>query len=704
MSTNILKWAAVILILFVTVAAFMPAMPVQTSGGETETNKALEYIAKREAIPVSQLVAVNQHRRDYQFLDKSYWTVTALDTIGNGWYTVMIDLDDNSFVDDVEKIEQAEQDARFDKYGKLEPFLYEQLRLMKPEDKVQVAIWAAGSPKRSQDEIYASLASKYPEAEQALQLSGKPFDVPDPKIASQLEAEYMAILAEDTRAQVRPLVDSIQAHGYSVTAFDALPAIAVTLPKSVILEIAKRDDVGMIYLVGRMQRAELDTAVPTDLVPSVWQRGYRGSGVNIAILEAGRIDFTGPAGHNFLHQGQVRACTLGEEWHKTFVASIAASYHDFLTGVAPDATIVDACTNGSDVDTVSALSWATSRSAIANASISFFDNGTMQFVDKAFDHYARSGNDTVVVGAGNLNPDTTYVASPGLGWNVITVGAFDNIDNTDWSDDVMWNDSKWKNPPGTDREKPDVVAPGVLITAIELNNNPTTANGTSASAPQVAGLAALLIDRDSSLDTWPEALKAIIMASATHNLDGPTNIPTGQDLKDGAGGINAALADTVAQVHNTSATNPCTTSCWWGTTIDNTGFPVGNYLYRYFTASKGDLIRVAITWWSNANCPSSGSCSYDRLDTNLNMGAQKLNGSWSWVPGAWSASYSNNYEFIEFVAPSSGNYRIAVYKASANETLNSLGIALVRLHRVYLPLILNKPMVLLHKLNSAIER
>ncbi|MGC8898812.1 MAG: hypothetical protein ACP5ON_11355 [Bacteroidota bacterium] len=39
------------------------------------------------------------------------------------------------------------------------------------------------------------------------------------------------------------------------------------------------------------------------------------------------------------------------------------------------------------------------------------------------------------------------------------------------------------------------------------------------------------------------------MASATHNITGPTTIVRGQgDLRDGAGAINAALADTVAQL------------------------------------------------------------------------------------------------------------------------------------------------------------
>lgn len=270
MGTNILKWAAITLVILVNALAFAPnAISTETFDGEAETQLALEYIAKREEVSVTQLVAVNQHRRDYPFLGKSYWAVTAVDTAGDSWYTVMIDFNDSSFVDGIDEIEQAEQDARFAKYGKLEPDLYERLQLIKPEEEVQVVVWAAGSPLRSQIEIYTLLTDKYPEAKQSLQESGKPFDVSDPKIASQMEAEYMAILAEDTRVQISPLMTSIQSQGYNVTTFEALPAIAVTLPKSVILEIAKRDDIGMIYLVGRMQKSQLDTAVSTNLVPSV---------------------------------------------------------------------------------------------------------------------------------------------------------------------------------------------------------------------------------------------------------------------------------------------------------------------------------------------------------------------------------------------------------------------------------------------------
>ena len=248
------------------------------------------------------------------------------------------------------------------------------------------------------------------------------------------------------------------------------------------------------------------------------------------------------------------------------------------------------------------------------------------------------------------------------------------------------------NPDGGN-EKPEVVAPGVNIVGIGLDGNPVTDpnlnSGTSVSAPQVAGLAALLIDRNWDLNTWPEAGRAIIMASATHNVTGPSGIPAGEDLRDGAGGINAALADTVAQTRNWSATDPCLGSCWWGLGINNDSFPPGSLLYRYFGGVvQGELVRVAISWWSHPDCPSVANCSYDQLDTDLQLGVQYLDGgTWVWVLGSWSASWNNSYELVEFVAAKSGSYRIAVYKDHSYEGSNFLGIALARQPLVYLPLV-----------------
>lgn len=109
-------------------------------------------------------------------------------------------------------------------------------------------------------------------------------------------------------------------------------------------------------------------------------------------------------------------------------------------------------------------------------------------------------------------------------------------------------------------------------------------------------------------------------------------------------------------------------------------------MYRYFTANQGDPIRIAIAWWSNADCPSVGNCNFDRLDTDLHLGVIDPDGGW--VPGAWSASWNNNYELVEFMAPKTGTYTIAVYKQRADEYSNELGIAFVRMRRVYMPSVL----------------
>jgi hypothetical protein len=315
-------------------------------------------------------------------------------------------------------------------------------------------------------------------------------------------------------------------------------------------------------------------------------------------------------------------------------------------------------------------------------------------LDRTFDYYARMRNRLFAVAAGNNNSQCPYdfVTSPAKGWNVLSVGAYDDQDDPDWMGDVMADFSDYVNPdsPHSDHEKPEVVAPGVNVVGIkrdgELETDLDLNSGTSFSAPQVAGLAALLIDRNDYLVLWPEALRAILMASANHNIDGPTGIPSGQDLKDGAGGINAALADSVAQTYNTSPTEPCEKSCWWGVPITNDNFPVDTYLYRHFHANQGEPIRIAISWWSNADCASIDDCNYSRLDTDLHLGVHDPDGIQ--VPGAWSASWDNNYELVEFTAAKTGIYKIAVYKMRADEASNYLGIALARPQDLYLPLVL----------------
>jgi len=94
---------------------------------------------------------------------------------------------------------------------------------------------------------------------------------------------------------------------------------------------------------------------------------------------------------------------------------------------------------------------------------------------------------------------------------------------------------------------------------------------------------------------------------------------------------------------------------------------------------------VAIAWWAHADTPGN-DYSFDRLDTDLDLRIKDPNNQY--ISGVNSLSWDNNYEIVEFVAPQTGVYKIAVRKVRSDEPSNYVGIAFVRLHRVYIPVVL----------------
>jgi hypothetical protein len=193
-----------------------------------------------------------------------------LDTRSEGrFYSLLVDLDNGYIEEDLAAVREAEEKAYLNRYGKLEPALYRRLQEVDDDEVLPVAIWVAGESQRSQEELFAAVAARFPEAQAALARSGKPWDVEDPELAARIKAEYNRLSVTDTAARIEPLVKYLKQRGAEIRTYGTLPSVTAWLTKRQILGLSRYDEVGMIYLIEEEVHKDLDVAVPTDLVPVV---------------------------------------------------------------------------------------------------------------------------------------------------------------------------------------------------------------------------------------------------------------------------------------------------------------------------------------------------------------------------------------------------------------------------------------------------
>jgi hypothetical protein len=154
----------------------------------------------------------------------------------------------------------------------------------------------------------------------------------------------------------------------------------------------------------------------------------------------------------------------------------------------------------------------------------------------------------------------------------------------------------------------------------------------------VTGEISQMIDRNFWM-LWPEETKAIIMATARHNIEGATRLSG----RDGAGGIVNDLADNVVS-GNRFGEKYYTCS---QPTLVTLASP---YIYA------GQRTRIAIAWSINP-----GDSQYYGTNSNpsADLDLQIYRGT---TQVASSSSFDNAYEIVDFTPTISGTYDIKVRK------------------------------------------
>ncbi len=449
-------------------------------------------------------------------------------------------------------------------------------------------------------------------------------------------------------------------------ASETVPSAVINgLTRAQIEEIARLPEIDAIYFIPEHAGPSLSIARPTQNANLINAVGYNGTGVKVSVTEGERAYALNP----YLSITGFYSPTSLAQPHPTGVSGIIKSTAPGFNGLANGVTLYNA--NGSYTSTEwsimsAAMDWGQTMATVLNNSWFWDSPNSSVFweADRHQDYFVRYNFDFVAVAAGNFGNGcgsnfTSYVVSPAKGYNVMSVGNYEDNNTLGWSDDSMSVCSSFGDPAadtaGSIHAKPEVAAVGgATISSTAMSSITSTAiitigSGTSFASPMVSALAADMIEADPNLGNKPEAIKSIIMATALHNIEGAAKYSD----KDGAGGIDATAA--IASVERKNYTD---------TLISNaTSFPITITQFAY----KGERVRFVINWLSN---PAAGYTS-DPLPADLDLTALRASGALITT----SSSIDNSFEIVDFIAPATETYsfRISKFTYSGGSTYLGAG-------------------------------
>ncbi len=332
--------------------------------------------------------------------------------------------------------------------------------------------------------------------------------------------------------------------------FHHIPIIAGTIQTKLLDELLEVEGVVFLTLNGEM-RIALDNAIGIHHVDTVWDFGYTGEGISIAIIDTGidplhvglndfdddpttndpkvvafydALDGSGDDG-----SGETEP--YDDQGHGSHCAGISAGTGAVdenpvggdtskpYRGVAPDAWLVgvkvlDSGGSGSFAEVMKGMEWTIDNKIKYNiraASMSLGGVWLVELTQEQEERITHLANEMVAAGislmiaAGNSAGYGT-IGTPGAAKDVITVGA------TEDSKDLAVYSSK--GPTHEGQIKPNVAAIGSAVMSVEANsgNGYASYSGTSMATPMVAGMAVLLLQANPDLQ--PLMIRTILESTS----------------------------------------------------------------------------------------------------------------------------------------------------------------------------------------------
>ena len=545
------------------------------------------------------------------------------------------------------------------------------------DDVIPVAIWMDQAGEEERQDVTARVISNFDlmntmdREEESILKSALSKDVDYEKVAHIARAQTRLILSRSVEKQIltqhnRNVLTALKGRyqlsdsSFSYTSRYA-PLSFAHLTKLQIMDMADDPCIENIYYVKKQMEPDWDgedyggasatdyrdssTPRSTDLPTyGYWQRDtyldvlrdahhYSGLGIKIGHIESMGVPEVYKSVFNYAYNNiHLVPSSFVYESHSSYTALLIVGNASDYDGAAPNAQLycnaANSYYNDENGTITSDEAWIRAKIAaiddivdceinILNASMYFGNAATYDYCSKYLDFLVHYFHVTICISSGNASQTGGTMYSGAAAYNVISVGNIDDNNTYDKGDDVI-DDTVYLNSNAL-QYKPDICAPGERAAGPTAEGKIRGGGGTSAAAPIVSGICALLMEAEPDLISNPMMMKSILLSSATRiaNMDHQTSIAysTTPALSHsyGAGLVNALEAYYILTNNRLITYNE---NDWTGNTqtID--------IVYRQKDLNKGRRIYASVSWEQEVERTNQNSYQYNESDYTV-IGIEK---------------------------------------------------------------------------------